>query len=37
MIAKLFIIAKTFRSPSANFLRQEKSLRDHGDVPGGPV
>jgi hypothetical protein len=37
MIVKTFIIAKTFRSPSANFLRQEKSLRDHGDALGCPV
>jgi hypothetical protein len=31
---KDFIIAKTFRAPSANLFRQDKSLRDHGDVPG---
>jgi hypothetical protein len=29
MIAKHFIITKTFRSHSANFLRADKSLRDH--------
>jgi hypothetical protein len=37
MIVKTFIIAKTFRSPSANFLRAAKSLRDHGDLPGCPL
>jgi hypothetical protein len=30
MIAKDFIIAKLFRAHSANFLRQDKSIRDHG-------
>ena len=34
MIAKLFIIAKLFRAYSANFLRQDKSLHDHGDAMG---
>jgi len=34
MIAKTFVIAKTFRAHSANFLRQEKSIRDHGDALG---
>jgi hypothetical protein len=29
VITKDFVIAKTFRSPSANFFRQEKTLRDH--------
>jgi hypothetical protein len=33
VIAKTFRTAKTFRSPSANFFRQEKRLRDHGDAP----
>jgi hypothetical protein len=36
MIVKDFIIAKTFRSYSANFLRQDKSPRDHGDGLGNP-
>jgi hypothetical protein len=33
MIAKDFIIAKDFRSYSANFLRQDKIIRDHGNLP----
>jgi hypothetical protein len=37
MIAKTFVIAKTFRSYRANFLRHAKSLRDHGDAPRRPV
>jgi hypothetical protein len=32
MIAKTFLLAKTFHANSKNFLRQEKSLRDNGDV-----
>jgi hypothetical protein len=36
MIAKAFRIAKLFRSYSANFLRQAKSLHDHGNAPGQP-
>jgi hypothetical protein len=35
MIVKEFINAKTFRAYSANFLRQDKSLRDHGRTGGG--
>jgi hypothetical protein len=31
MIAKDFIIAKTFRAHSANFFRQDKSLRVNWD------
>jgi hypothetical protein len=34
MIAKDFIITKDFRAYSANFLRQEKSIRDHGGELG---
>jgi hypothetical protein len=34
MIAKTFIIAKTFRSHSVKFFRHDKSLRDHRDEPG---
>jgi hypothetical protein len=34
MIVKEFIIAKTFRSPSANFFRHDKRLRDNGDPAG---
>jgi len=30
MIAKTFIMAKLFRAPSTNFLRQDKSLRANG-------
>jgi hypothetical protein len=30
IMAKDFIIAKTFRAYSTNFFRQDKSLRDHG-------
>jgi hypothetical protein len=30
MIAKIFIIAKTFRAYGTNFFRQDKSLRDNG-------
>jgi hypothetical protein len=37
MIAKTFGIAKTFRSPSANFLRPAKSIRDHRDKLGCPM
>jgi hypothetical protein len=37
MIAKIFFIAKIFRAQSANYLRQEKSLRDHGGELGRPV
>jgi hypothetical protein len=29
MITKDFVLAKTFRAYSTNFLRQEKSFRDH--------
>jgi hypothetical protein len=32
--AKTFLLAKTFRAPGTNFLRQEKSFRDHGDAAG---
>jgi hypothetical protein len=31
MIAKHFLSAKTFHANSANYLRQQKSLRDHLD------
>jgi len=34
MIVKTFLLAKTFLAHSTNFLRQEKSLRDHCDEPG---
>jgi hypothetical protein len=34
MIAKIFGIAKTFSSYSANFFRHDKSLRADGDAPG---
>ena len=37
MIAKIFFIAKTFRAQSTNYLRQEKSLRDHGGELGRPL
>jgi hypothetical protein len=37
MIAKTFLMAKTFHAYGDNFFRQEKSLRDHGDERGGPV
>jgi hypothetical protein len=37
MIVKDFISAKTFRAYGANFLRQAKSLRDHGGAPGRPM
>ena len=37
VIAKEFIIAKTFRSHSENFLRDDKRLRDHGDPAGCPT
>jgi len=37
MIAKTFIIAKTFRAHGTNSLPQEKSLRDHGDALGRPA
>jgi hypothetical protein len=30
MITKAFFTAKTFRAHSANYLRQEKNIRDHG-------
>jgi hypothetical protein len=29
MIVKTFFTAKTFRAQGANYLRQEKSIRDH--------
>jgi hypothetical protein len=32
MIAKAFLLAS--RAYGTNFLRQEKSLRDHGNAPG---
>jgi hypothetical protein len=35
MIAKTFLLAKTFRAHSTNFLRQEKSLRDQRAMPHG--
>jgi hypothetical protein len=34
MIAKIFFIAKTFLAQSTNYLRQEKSPRDHGGELG---
>jgi hypothetical protein len=34
VIVKGFIITKTFRAHSTNFLRQEKSFRDHGGELG---
>jgi hypothetical protein len=34
VIVKDFITAKTFRAYSTNFLRQEKSFRDHGGELG---
>jgi hypothetical protein len=34
MSPKTFLLAKTFHANSANFLRQEKSLRDHGGALG---
>jgi hypothetical protein len=37
MIAKDFFIAKDFRTYAMNFLRQEKSLRDHGGSPRHPM
>jgi hypothetical protein len=37
MIAKTFLTAKTFRAYGTNFLRQEKSFRDHGGAPGRPM
>jgi hypothetical protein len=37
MIAKVFFIAKTFRAQSTNYLRQQKSIRDHGDELGRPM
>jgi hypothetical protein len=30
MIAKTFFIVKIFRAQSTNYLRREKSIRDHG-------
>jgi hypothetical protein len=36
MSAKTFFMAKTFRAQSTNYLRQEKSLRDHGAGDGKP-
>ena len=33
MIVKDFGIAKDFRSHSANLLRQDKIIRDHGNLP----
>jgi hypothetical protein len=35
MITKPFLSAKTFRAQSTNFLRQDKSLRDHRADPAG--
>jgi hypothetical protein len=32
MIVKAFLLAKTFHANSANFLRQEKTIRDNGDA-----
>jgi hypothetical protein len=37
MIAKTFIIAKLFRSHSANFFRQDKSPDGLGDKPDCPM
>jgi hypothetical protein len=37
MIAKTFVIAKTFSSHSANFFRQDKRLRDHDNAAGRPM
>jgi len=37
MITKDFIWAKTFRVCGMNFLRWEKSIRDHGDYLGRPM
>jgi hypothetical protein len=37
MITKVFFIAKTFRAYGENFLRQEKSIRDHGGEAGRPT
>jgi hypothetical protein len=37
VIANEFIIAKTFRSHRANFLRLAKSLPDHDDPAGCPT
>jgi hypothetical protein len=34
VIAKTFLSGKTFRAYDTNFLRQEKSFRDHGRAPG---
>jgi hypothetical protein len=34
MITKTFFIMKNFRAQSTNYLRQEKSLRDHGGELG---
>jgi hypothetical protein len=34
MITKIFFIAKTFLAQSTNYLRQEKSPRDHGGELG---
>jgi hypothetical protein len=37
VIAKTFLSAKTFRAYGTNFLRQEKSFRDHSRVLGRPM
>jgi hypothetical protein len=34
MIAKIFLMAKTFRAQSTNYLRRQKSIRYHGDELG---
>src|SRR5580700_9736884 len=34
VIAKTFLLRKTFRAHGTNFLRQEKSIRDHGYAAG---
>jgi hypothetical protein len=36
VIAKTFLMLKTFRAYRTNSLRQEKSLRDHGAAGGKP-
>jgi hypothetical protein len=37
VIAKTFVIVKTFSSYSANFLHAAKSLRDHDNAAGRPT
>jgi hypothetical protein len=37
MIAKAFLLAKTFRAYGTNFLRQEKSFQDHSAKHGRSV